>query len=173
MLSLPTNRTIVARDVQGGKVNFRNNCGFAVSVQPFPGGGCSVGSGGNVAAGSSWSDSMSECAGGNTALKVYKAGGSTSQPMQFEYGITNGMLWYDMSFIDCVKDGSDVSGCVGSAWAMRGNANCKAWSCSGPDCCQQGYCDPKASNLGEEPTSGCGKSEGYSTSDLGVSIDLC
>lgn len=170
-LCAPVNQSRATASLQAGKVNFYNNCPHSVSVQAFPGPGCSAGQGRTVAAGATWSDTLKECSGGNTALKVYKSG--ETKPMQFEYGLKDKMLWYDMSFIDCIKGTNDFSRCSGSAWAMRGNDKCHAWKCTGPDCCQQGYCDPYATAMAQQPTAGCGTSEGYSESQLGVIIELC
>ncbi|CAI6341340.1 unnamed protein product [Periconia digitata] len=171
-LALCAPATLVPRGVQAGKASFRNNCPYSVKVEAFPGSGCSSNPGATVASGSTWSDKLQDCSGGNTALKVYEDG--KSKPMQFEYGISGGMLWYDMSFIDCISGSSDMSECAGTAWAMKGNDNCKAWQCNGPNCCEQGYCDPYATNMAEEPTAGCGAAEGITdSSQFGVVIDLC
>ncbi|KAF2646392.1 hypothetical protein P280DRAFT_512569 [Massarina eburnea CBS 473.64] len=174
-----TSTPIVARDdvstlsASSGQVLLKNNCNYTVSVQPYPGSGCSCGEGGDVEPGSTWNDTLSDCSGGNTSLKVYREEAST--PMQFEYGLASNNVWYDMSFIDCVASGSDFSACAGGGWAMKANTNCHAYSCTGgSECCTQGYCDPEATGVDPAPNAGCGPDQGYTdSSDLGIVIELC
>lgn len=156
----------------GGSVIFKNNCDYDVTYAQLCPCGSSDGSG-TISAGSTWSDSVSDCSSGNTALKIYKSG--SSKPMQFEYGITSGNVWYDMSFIDCVSGGSDFSQCAGSAWAISTSGqSCAAYSCSGgSECCVQGYCDPTASAASQQPVGACGANQGLSTSSVDVTISLC
>lgn len=157
----------------GGQIHFKNSCSYAVTVKPFPGTGCECGEGGEVAAGSSWNDTLKTCAGGNTSLKVYRVG--ETAPMQFEYGLANSMVWYDMSFIDCVASGYDFSACAGEGWSMGSSANCPTFNCTGgAECCKQGYCDPDATGVIPAPNAGCGPGQGYTDySDLGITIELC
>src|SRR5262245_2009486 len=156
-----------------GQVFFKNSCDYAVSVEPFPASGCSCGEGGEVAAGSSWNDTLTACAGGNTSLKVYRAG--ETAPMQFEYGLADSKVWYDMSFIDCVASGNDFSACAGSGWSMGSMSKCQTFNCTGgAECCQQGYCDPEATGVNPAPNAGCGPDQGYTdSSELGIVIELC
>ncbi|KAF1958009.1 hypothetical protein CC80DRAFT_38378 [Byssothecium circinans] len=156
-----------------GRVTLKNNCDYKVSVKPFPGFGCSCGEGGDVEAGASWNDTLTDCAGGNTSLKVYKEG--VSKPMQFEYGLSSNNVWYDMSFIDCVASGHDFSACAGGGWAMKANDKCHSYSCAGgAECCTQGYCDPEATGVDPAPNAGCGPDQGYTdSSELGLVIELC
>ncbi|KAK7192353.1 hypothetical protein DPSP01_004939 [Paraphaeosphaeria sporulosa] len=155
----------------GGKVTFKNNCDYDVTYEQLCPCGSSDGSG-TISAGATWSDSISDCSGGNTALKLFKDGGS--KPMQFEYGIQSGNIWYDMSFIDCVSGSDDFSQCAGSAWSMGAADSCPTYSCSGgSECCIQGYCDPTASVASEQPVGACGANQGFSASSVGVSIEIC
>lgn len=96
-------------------------------------------------------------------------------PMQFEYGVRNGYLWYDMSFIDCIKEGHDFSACAGGGWAMGSEQKCTAFTCNGgEECCKQGYCDPYATGNAIQPNTGCGGDQGYTDSSaMGLTIELC
>jgi len=157
---------------KAGQVFFKNNCSYDVTVEPIPGPGCSAKSGSTVAAGSTWADQLTDCAAGNTALKVYKEG--STKPMQFEYGLQGGNVWYDMSFINCLAAGYDFSSCAGTGWSMSSMSNCKAYACSsGEFCCTQGYCDPDGSAVSPAPNCACGANEGYEESELGITIELC
>lgn len=163
---------VIRRGGQGGQVSFKNSCSYDVKLDVLPGPGCSAGNGGTVKAGGSWTDTVTECSAGNTALKVYSDG--ADKPMQFEYGLANGNVWYDMSFIDCVSNGNDFSQCAGDSWAMSSNSKCAAYQCSGGEhCCTQGYCDPNANAVDPDPNAGCGSDQGYSPSDVGINIELC
>ncbi|KAF2439183.1 hypothetical protein P171DRAFT_490617 [Karstenula rhodostoma CBS 690.94] len=167
----PTSTSSPSTGGSGGKVTLKNNCDYDVTYEQLCPCGSSDGSG-TISAGSTWSDSISDCAGGNTALKVYSA--STSKPMQFEYGLQSGNIWYDMSFIDCISGSDDFSQCAGSAWSIGAVGTCQTYACSGgSECCIQGYCDPTASAAAVQPAFGCGAFQGYSVSEVGISIELC
>ncbi|KAF2681436.1 hypothetical protein K458DRAFT_406437 [Lentithecium fluviatile CBS 122367] len=156
-----------------GQVYLKNSCDYAISIEEFAGAGCDCSEGGTVEAGSSWNETLQACSSGNRVLKVYREG--ETSPMQFEYGVDGSNVWYDMSFIDCVKDGYDFSACAGEGWAMGSESNCKEFKCSGgEECCTQGYCDPYATGLTEQPVSGCGGDQGYTDSSaMGITIELC
>lgn len=155
----------------GGKVTLKNNCDYDVTYENV----CPCGSSdekGTIKAGSNWSDSLSECGSGNTALKIFSE--NATKPMQFEYGIVSGNVWYDMSFINCLTGSDDFSQCAGSGWSMGATGSCPTYSCTGgAECCTQGYCDPTATAAKEQPNSACGSNQGYAMSDVGVSIELC
>ncbi|KAJ4990667.1 bys1 domain-containing protein [Stagonosporopsis vannaccii] len=103
----------------------------------------------------------STCNGCGSSLKISKSnqliGGAHTQ---FEYSIANAGIWYDISFVDCVKDG-DASNCPGhdKGLAMEspeeacGKANCAA----GSYCPTQAYyVDLPLQKLGiEEPVFTC------------------
>jgi hypothetical protein len=156
-----------------GEVHLINSCSYAVSVEELAGPGCDCNEGGQVAAGSSWNNTLQACSSGNRVLKVYREG--ETAPMQFEYGVDSSNVWYDMSFIDCVQSGYDFSACAGAGWAMRSESECHAFSCSGgEDCCTQGYCDPYATGMDIQPNTGCGADQGYTDSSaMGIIIELC
>jgi len=155
----------------GGMVTLTNNCDYDVTYENACPCGTSDGSG-TITAGSTWTDSLADCSSGNTALKIYANGGSS--PMQFEYGIQSGNVWYDMSFINCVSGSDDFSQCAGSGWSMGSIGTCTTWACSGgSECCTEGYCDPTASAASQQPSAACGANQGYSVSDLGINIQLC
>ena len=154
----------------GSGVTLHNNCGYDVTydlVEP-----CGGSKSGSISAGSTWTDSLTDCSSGNSALKLY--GNGSNKPMQFEYGLVNGNVWYDMSFIDCISGSDDFSQCVGSGWSMGSIGSCPTYSCSGgSECCIQGYCDPTATAASEQPAAGCGAYQGYSLSDLGITMGIC
>lgn len=85
----------------------------------------------------------SSCNGCGTSLKVSKSdqlvGGAQTQ---FEYTITNGQLWYDVSFVDCAK-GESANSCPGhdKGLSMAGtNKVCGQAQCqSGSYCPTQAY----------------------------------
>lgn len=162
-----------------GQVYFKNSCDYNVTIEEFAGPGCECSEGTDVEAGSSWNDTLKTCNSGNRVLKVYKEG--ETAPMQFEYGVDSSYVWYDMSFIDCVKDGYDFSACAGAGesatagWAMSSEKECHAFSCSGgEECCTQGYCDPYATGMSIQPNTGCGADQGYTDSSaMGITIELC
>jgi len=164
-----------------GLVYFKNSCDYAVSIEEFAGPGCDCADSTEVKSGSSWNDTLKTCDSGNRVLKVYKEG--ETAPMQFEYGIVSSYLWYDMSFINCVKDSYDFSACAGAGagdsasagWAMSSEKECEAYSCSGgEECCTQGYCDPYATGMSIQPNTGCGADQGYTDpSAMGITIELC
>ncbi|KAJ4290563.1 hypothetical protein N0V90_010780 [Kalmusia sp. IMI 367209] len=157
---------------KGGQVFLKNSCSYEVTVDAIPGPGCSSGGSGTVSAGSTWTDTLADCSNGNTALKVY--GNGSEKPMQFEYGLVGDTVWYDMSFIDCLTSTSDFSQCAGSSWSMGSVGSCPTYACKGgSECCTQGYCDPDASVIDPDPNAGCGAPQGYSTSDVGITIELC
>ncbi|KAF9736476.1 hypothetical protein PMIN06_006603 [Paraphaeosphaeria minitans] len=167
----PTSTSPPSTGGTGSKVTLKNNCDYDVTYDQLCPCGSSDGSG-TISAGSTWSDSISDCTGGNTALKLFKDGGS--KPMQFEYGLQSGNVWYDMSFIDCVSGSDDFSQCAGSAWSMSAVGSCPSYSCSGgSECCIQGYCDPTASAASEQPVGACGVNQGLSASSVDISIELC
>lgn len=167
----PTSTSSSSTGNTGGKVTLKNNCDYDVTYEQLCPCGSSDGSG-TISAGSTWSDSMSDCSSGNTALKVYQDG--SSKPMQFEYGLQSGNVWYDMSFIDCISGSDDFSQCAGSGWTMGAIGSCPTYACSGgAECCIQGYCDPTATAAPVQPNAGCGAFQGYSVSDVGISIELC
>jgi hypothetical protein len=167
--------------VEPGAVYFKNSCNYAVSIEEFAGPGCECSEGTSVEAGSSWNDTLKTCSSGNRVLKVYKEG--ESAPMQFEYGVGTANVWYDMSFIDCVKNGDDFSACAGTGagegakagWAMTSEQDCHSFSCSGgQECCTQGYCDPYATGMDIQPNTGCGVDQGYTDpTAMGITIELC
>ncbi|KAJ4355578.1 uncharacterized protein N0V89_003598 [Didymosphaeria variabile] len=166
----PTGASFIPRST-GGKVTLKNNCDYDVTYDNLCPCGTSDNSG-TISAGSTWTDSIADCGSGNTALKVYKDG--SSKPMQFEYGLVSGNVWYDMSFIDCLSGSDDFSQCAGAGWSMGAIGSCPTYSCTGGShCCTQGYCDPTATAATEQPNAGCGTFQGYSVSDVGVSIELC
>ena len=166
-------RSWSAPATSSGQVTFKNSCNYSVSVEEFAGPGCESNDAAKVAAGSSWNGTLAKCSTGNSVLKVAKEGSST--PMQFEYGVDSSNVWYDISFIDCVKSGYDFSACAGTSWAMASEPKCTTFSCSGgEECCAQGYCDPYATGQAQQPVAGCGSNQGYTdTSSLGVVIELC
>ena len=171
--SLEVARSTVASGESPGQVHLKNSCSYAVTVEEFAGPNCDCSEGAEIAAGSSWNDSLKPCNTGNRVLKVYRKGEST--PMQFEYGVDSSNVWYDMSFIDCVKSGYDFSACAGNGWSMRSESECHAFSCTGgQECCTQGYCDPAATGMAIQPNTGCGADQGYTdSSKMGITIELC
>lgn len=151
-------------------VTLHNNCGYDVTYDVLD--PCGSGNSGTIAAGSAWTGALTDCSSGNSALKLY--GNGSNKPMQFEYGIVNGNVWYDMSFIDCISGTDDFSQCVGTGWSMGAIGSCPTYSCSGgSECCIQGYCDPTATAAPEQPNAGCGAFQGYSLSDLSITMGIC
>jgi hypothetical protein len=167
----PISTSTPSTSPSAGKVTLTNNCDYDVTYNNMCPCGSSDGSG-TISAGATWSDSISDCSSGNTALKIYKDG--TSKPMQFEYGLQSGNIWYDMSFIDCVSGADDFSQCAGAGWSMGAIGSCPTFACTGgSECCIQGYCDPTATAASEQPNAGCGSFQGYEVSEVGINIQLC
>ncbi|KAF1970643.1 hypothetical protein BU23DRAFT_205847 [Bimuria novae-zelandiae CBS 107.79] len=151
-------------------VTFKNNCGYDVTYSVLN--PCSSENSGTISAGSTWSGDLSDCSSGNTALKIYKDG--SDKPMQFEYGLVNGNVWYDLSFVDCISGSDDFNQCAGAGWSMGSIGSCPTFACSGgSECCQQGYCDPYATAAALQPNAGCGAMQGYSLGELGVTMGIC
>lgn len=170
-VSAPAINSLSSRSAANpGGVFLKNNCGYDVTYAVMN--PCGGSDSGTISAGSSWDGTLTSCSSGNTALKIYKDG--SNKPMQFEYGLINGNVWYDMSFIDCVSGSDDFSQCAGAGWSMGCIGDCPTFSCSGgSECCTQGYCDPTASAVDPDPNAGCGEMQGYSVADLGVTMSIC
>ncbi|KAK7182525.1 hypothetical protein DPSP01_014114 [Paraphaeosphaeria sporulosa] len=111
------------------------------------------------------------CNGCGVTLKVSRTlqliGGHHSQ---FEYAISNNVMYYDISFVDCAK-GQDASNCPGHVAGLEiyspNERKCDRVTCSGNSYCptKAYYVDQPNQKLGiPEPVYGCG--------DAGTGADL-
>lgn len=96
-----------------------------------------------------------------TSLKISKTDSiQNGAQTQFEYTISGGKIWYDISFVNCAE-GESASSCPGHAegLAMRGsNSDCGAASCEAGSYCptQAYYVDQPLIKLGiKEPVFDC------------------
>lgn len=115
------------------------------------------------------------CDGCGTSLKISKTDQLVSgQETQFEYSISNGGMWYDVSFVDCAN-GQDASSCPGHAegLSMVGSTSaCGSASCAAGSYCptQSYYVDFPMQKLGlEDPVFGC-PAQG---TDMDLYMDIC
>lgn len=174
------------------KATVTNKCSYPVWIASTPPPGCPPGGQeGWIQPGEKWQEKAANCEIGNTALKVYKEqrrGGDekTNPPMQFEYGKSRkqNLIDYNLSFVDCVRPGSDLSKCAGRDGGLMigSNGKCHVFRCSpNEDCCTQGYCDSLGSAarqgpFGNEPNVACLATHDAADTtfdELGVNIELC
>ncbi|KAH8688582.1 hypothetical protein GQ44DRAFT_638310 [Phaeosphaeriaceae sp. PMI808] len=106
-------------------------------------------------------------------LKVSKIESNFAKPVQIEYAVANGALWYDLSLIDCLgttgeaRDGKpvrngDTSACAGhEAGLQLGNANDMTFQCGpGAWCDDQAYLYEENLCKSQNPVSACSPSDG-------------
>jgi hypothetical protein len=174
-----------------------NSCSYTVYVRSTPGPGCppSDAGGSRTNPGTIWHEKAADCGGGNTSLKIYKEDmpqSDENEPLQIEYGKRDGKMWYNLSYINCVRNnGTDLSGCVGwdGGIQMKSNGACPTITCEAKgQCCVTGYCDPYGlqakgpdglGKLNTQPVAACTAEDAgvghFTTSfeQLGVAIELC
>ncbi|KAJ4290598.1 hypothetical protein N0V90_010816 [Kalmusia sp. IMI 367209] len=119
------------------KGSVKNSCNYDVYID-------SVGCGEDgkhelIAAGGTWSEDLRSCNEGSVVYKVTK-GSAPSKPVQFEVAVKDGYIYYDISFLDCMRPNTtDLSGCPGwegGVQCVPGKKGCAVYVC-GP----REYCD--------------------------------
>jgi hypothetical protein len=100
------------------------------------------------------------CRGCGVSLKISKEANSQAAITQFEYSITDGQIWYDISLIDCAR-GEDASACPGheKGISLGGNMLCpKTFVCRpGEYCPGEAYYVPVPGV--EQPVNACAKNQ--------------
>ncbi|KAF2997049.1 hypothetical protein E8E13_001115 [Curvularia kusanoi] len=113
--------------------------------------------------------------GSGINLKVSKKEGDFSKPVQIEYAVSAGTVWYDISLIDCLgrtEDGlrnGDTSACAGhEAGLQMGPAkDALSFQCgAGAWCDDQAYLYEENLCKKTNPNSAC-------SSDKGMAVEFC
>jgi hypothetical protein len=127
-----------------------------------------------IEAGGTYSEPIRKCESGGVALKISKTT-DASKPMQFEYAVwatDPSMVSYDISYLDCLKNGSgekDLSGCAGHEGGTQavGGGDGKNFRCGAGEWCDvQAYVVAEFANLPGAPVGGCKVHHG-------VAFELC
>jgi hypothetical protein len=113
--------------------------------------------------------------GSGVNLKVSKTKGDYSKPVQIEYAVSSGTVWYDISLIDCLgrtEDGlrnGDTSACAGhEAGLQMGPAkDAISFQCgAGAWCDDQAYLYEENLCKKSNPNSACG-------AEKGMAVEFC
>ncbi|KAH7134954.1 hypothetical protein B0J11DRAFT_148649 [Dendryphion nanum] len=155
---LNTTEPLVARAGLGNAI-INNRCSYDVWMWPVNQN--YAGSAIKIAAGSQHSAPALACENCGTSMKISKTSTLTSGAQtQFEYTFGGGMVWYDISFVDCAK-GNDASSCPGHSEGLvmaASDSSCPTASCSAGAYCPEKiyYVDQPLLKLGiAEPTFAC------------------
>lgn len=111
-------------DSTANTLTIYNYCDYDLYFEPHVGN--TVEEAGHISAGGKL-DRPFEAApeGSGVNLKVSKTKGDYSKPVQIEYAVSSGTVWYDISLIDCLgrtEDGlrnGDLSACAGHALGLQ------------------------------------------------------
>ncbi|KAF2733569.1 hypothetical protein EJ04DRAFT_468106, partial [Polyplosphaeria fusca] len=111
--------------------------------------------------------------GGGVSIKV-SATPDMSRITQFEYALGGGLVYYDISLLDCLGPGHDASKCPGWAdglLAVGGGScgNAGRLECKAKETCEHvngAYWSPEANYTDQAPVRACKEGEG-------VSFELC
>ncbi|KAJ4983244.1 hypothetical protein SVAN01_11257 [Stagonosporopsis vannaccii] len=113
--------------------------------------------------------------GSGVNLKVSKKEGDFSKPVQIEYAVSAGTVWYDISLIDCLgrtEDGlrnGDTSACAGheAGLQMGPSKDAISFQCgAGAWCDDQAYLYEENLCKKSNPNSAC-------SSDKGMAVEFC
>ncbi|KAH8725776.1 hypothetical protein GQ44DRAFT_680477 [Phaeosphaeriaceae sp. PMI808] len=124
-----------------------------------------------IEANGTYVESLRKCMDGGISLKISKTE-DDSRPMQFEYAVNNTMVWYDISYLNCMKNTKgekDLSGCAGHEGGIQavGSGDCPQYHCLADQ-----WCDTKAYVVAEfdyKP----GAPVGACSVDKGIAFELC
>ncbi|KAF2658865.1 hypothetical protein K491DRAFT_713118 [Lophiostoma macrostomum CBS 122681] len=151
-----------------------NSCPYSVYLQSISGGASSVNNATDrsqvLAPGATYTEAMRN-PGFGIALKISNGTAATNTVTQLEYALDpSGDVWYDLSFINCIVDGSyDAAKCPGHDYGLKAKAGqgCKDFTC-GPNevCIGQAYWLKENGYQGGAPVSQCAASKG-------LTFELC
>lgn len=151
-----------------GNAILANNCDYDIWVSSV--GGSHETACTRVAANSQYTETLYST---GTSLKISKTDSiKNGEQTQFEYTISGGKIWYDISFVNCAE-GESASNCPGHAegLSMQGsNSACSAASCEAGSYCptQAYYVDQPLIKLGiNEPVFDC------PTPDVDMHMTVC
>ncbi|KAF1994915.1 hypothetical protein P154DRAFT_612566 [Amniculicola lignicola CBS 123094] len=113
---------------------------------------------------------------GGISIKITSSSADTlaAPHTQLEYTLADNKVWYDISFIDCVKktvagEPSDGSECPGHGEGVQvvGGGKCEMLACQGGEYCpEEAYFEPEGGYKPISPNKACGVEEG-------VAFELC
>ncbi|KAF2024070.1 hypothetical protein EK21DRAFT_24969, partial [Setomelanomma holmii] len=121
-----------------------------------------------------YKEPMRKCETGGISLKVSRSTNSVA-PMQLEYTVdpvNHATVYYDLSYLDCMKNGSgeqDLSGCAGHDGGIQavGGGDCRSFKCKANEwCAVQAYVVPEFGYRPDPPVGGCRTVQG-------VAFELC
>jgi hypothetical protein len=148
-----------------GKAIIANRCNYDIWVQPVH--SPNWGAVRRIPARSKWSEPFS---GAPTSTKISKTASiQAGKHTQFEYAISNNQIWYDISFVDCVKGGW-AGNCPGHAEGLGVYAN--NGRCGKIDCRPNDYCPTQAYYV-DQPLIKLGIREPvFTCPGAGINLDL-
>jgi hypothetical protein len=124
-----------------------------------------------IAPGSTYTEAFRN-PGVGISLKVSNGTSASAKVMQFEYTMqTDGQVWYDLSFIDCLNGVAsyDASKCAGFDYGVKATAGqgCMSYTCPpGEVCAGQAYWLQENGYQDGAPVSQCAASKG-------LTFELC
>lgn len=126
-----------------GSAIINNQCSHDVYLWPVSADE-SAGSPTVIKSGGNWSQQYKSISSGGMSLKLSDNDDMSSGITQFEYTLAGGMIWYDISNVNCLPFGLGTCPFQATGMHLSGGSGCPTAVCQGgADTCHDAYTYPK------------------------------